>query len=39
MVRGWTSVLVLAVVVWMAGFGTVWAEDRAALLERLAEGG
>jgi phosphohistidine phosphatase SixA len=39
MAGGWRSVLVLAVVVWMAGFGTAWAEDREALLERLAEGG
>jgi phosphohistidine phosphatase SixA len=39
MAGGWRSVLVLAVVVWMAGFGTAWAEDRVALLERLAEGG
>jgi hypothetical protein len=39
MVLGWRGVLVLAVVVWMAGFGTAWAEDRVALLERLAEGG
>jgi phosphohistidine phosphatase SixA len=39
MAGGWRSVLVLAVVVWMAGFGTAWAEEREALLERLADGG
>jgi len=39
MLLGWRRVLVLAAVVWMAGSGTAWAEEREALFERLADGG